>query len=250
MAESTLSLGLTEYRNRIAFFAGYGAAYSSASAAQQSIINDIINDAYSRFLEPEGHQWSFLRPPGTLTTAANTSDYDAPDDFGSLDGEMTFSSTDGLFRPVQQVGEGDIRRWRQGNTNSGIPMFVGVQPVAATTATEGQRFKFLLYPSPAGVYTLTYPYHAYQGMLSGSFPYPLGGMQHSQTILEICLAMAEERLFDAPGIHVAAAQERLKASIARDRQNAPQNMGQYIKRKELMPEGFTWNPGVTYTPAP
>ena len=49
---------------------------------------------------------------------------------------------------------------------------------------------------------------------------------HSETILESCLAIAEQRLENSSGIHTQKFQERLAASCAMDRQlQTPDTMG-------------------------
>jgi len=55
--------------------------------------------------------------------------------------------------------------------------------------------------------------------------YHLGGMQHSDTLRELCLARAEEELDDMPGVHAARALSLLAASIDRDSNNAARFLG-------------------------
>ena len=56
--------------------------------------------------------------------------------------------------------------------------------------------------------------------------YALGGGVHSQTLLEIILALVEERDNDGVGVHAQTAQRLLASSVARDRMLAPHTIGQ------------------------
>ncbi len=59
-------------------------------------------------------------------------------------------------------------------------------------------------------------------------PYPYGGGEHSETILEACLSVAEERRDDIPmgtGAHGMAFVTRLAASIAMDSRKKPTKLG-------------------------
>tara|TARA_R110002110_G_scaffold93689_1_gene243565 strand:- start:243 stop:605 length:363 start_codon:yes stop_codon:yes gene_type:complete len=84
----------------------------------------------------------------------------------------------------------------------------------------------MLYPKPDKAYTLSYRYHALPNQLTAANPYPMGGAAHAETILESCLAVAESRMDNNAGIHAAAFQQRLAASIAFDTaMHTPEHMG-------------------------
>lgn len=298
MAEPTLMLTLTDYRNRCTFFLGWGSAYSSASTAQKAIVDDCIKDGHTRFLEC-GYNWTFLKPEaslnlnaaystGTVTIVAgvvtlsggtfpswaaageinvagasysvNTrdsgtqvtlddlsaaasagtvysltqSDYDCPDDFGTLETPLAYGTQDSQRGFIRHVGESEIRGLREGGWQSGIPLYVAVGISGVTTASEGQRNQFKFWPRPSTALHLKYNYHAYQDAMTGTTPYPLGGLAHSQTILESILAVAELKLLDAPGAHSESFAVRLAASIKRDKELGPSNMGRFIGANKEM----------------
>lgn len=151
-------------------------------------------------------------------TITSTGDYDLPDDFGGIEGKITFDQ-DEAYRSLPIVGEGSIRALRQNNVSAREPDRAAIRPKAyAVSASEGQRFELMLWPVPDQVYNLTYRYNAIPNKISATNEYPLGGMIHGETILESCLAMAEHTMDDQQGIHAARFQELMAASIAFDRQ--------------------------------
>jgi hypothetical protein len=83
----------------------------------------------------------------------------------------------------------------------------------------------MVYPTPDQAYTITFNYVAYPYSLTLSHPYPLGGDAHGDTILESCLAAAEESLDDDQTLHTGRFQERLAASIAFDKRKGPESLG-------------------------
>ena len=70
------------------------------------------------------------------------------------------------------------------------------------------------------MYVLSYRKLILLNKLSQTNPYPLGGMQHGETILESCLSIAEQRLNDGQkGQHWQQFMTRLAASISYDRRS-------------------------------
>lgn len=142
--------------------------------------------------------------------------FNLPDDFGGAVGNFTFSEA-GLYWPVPVVGEGQIRSLRSQSDYTGKPKYVAIRPLANDGST-GQRFELMVWPNLSGSYTLHYKYNVLTSQLTTGAPYPLGGMQHTETILQSCLAVAERRRDDQKGIQWDMFVERLGASIAYDRQ--------------------------------
>lgn len=233
MAESTLTLSLFELRQEVADFLGFGRDSTDWTADQEARLDSCINSGIRQFYFPPAiqgatkHEWSFLRPVAQLTTSADTEDYDLPDDFGGIiNGTLTFYGASDTYTHLVLVGEGAIRRMRQGVTvDSSYPSYAAVRPKAAT-GTTGQRFEIMLYPTPDDTYTIEYRYMALPGKLTEAKPYPLGGAMYSEVILEGCLAIAEQRLDDAAGQHTNSFMALLAAAIERDRAaNTPDFFG-------------------------
>ena len=234
MAESTLSLTYDEFRVSVGDYLGYGRTSGDWSGNAGDRIDESVQSGYRQFLS--AHDWTFLKPNTTLTTADGTGDYTAPDDFGGLQGPMPYAANIG-WAPVTQTGEADIRRLRMANASttsvSGKPYLAAVQ-VQAGTGTASQKFKFLLYPEPDGAYVLTYRYSALQNKLTSAAIFPLGGALYSEVILQSMLAVAETRYNDEIRHHRQVYAEKLAQAIVQDgRLNQPEHLGRMIDNSDL-----------------
>jgi hypothetical protein len=250
MAESSLSLGLPDFEREVGYFLGFGGDSSAWTADQDSLVTRIIKRGLRQFYSPpvvnQGeapHEWTFLKPVTTLATVSGTKAYTLPDDFGGIDGVMTFNVDQGL-REVQIVSDAWIRIRNQGSEDSGYPVAAAIRP-KTTTGADGQRFEMILWPKPDGVYTLTYCYLALVGALSDSYPYPYGGQRHAETVLASCLAAAEAEKDEVKGTKWQIFMERLAASIAHDRRfSAPRFLGYNSDRSDdgnsMVPRALTY----------
>jgi hypothetical protein len=93
------------------------------------------------------------------------------------------------------------------------------------------------------------PYYVLPAMLTSGVPYPYGGATHAETILESCLAVAEQRLDDSAAVHSSKYRMCLEASVMADRRHRPQLLGYNGDRSDgrgrLTPRDRYEN-GVTY----
>jgi hypothetical protein len=127
--------------------------------------------------------------------------------------------------PILVVSEHRILALLQQSTDEGRPQYAAIRFKSGTTKEEGQRQEVKWWPIPDAAYTLTYRYEGYTGKLTESLPYPLGGMKHSETIIESCLAVAEQRANDERGLHWEKFISLLATSIAQDRKSGAQYYG-------------------------
>ncbi len=171
---------------------------------------------------------------GAIAIDSGASVAPLPDDFGGFEGQLNGSlPASSVVWPIDLVSEGRIRQmYALTPTTSGRPLFAGLQPLKGVSATRGQRQQLILYPLADQAYVLQCTYYVNPDYLTTAFPFHLGGAQHAETILESCLAVAEERLDDAQGVHAAAFKTRLMASIGKDRQNKPQSLGYNADRSD------------------
>lgn len=198
---------------------------------------------------------------GDTFTVAADGDYQFPDDFGGLDGDLFYDQADNAFYPIKLTSEGMILNLRMRETveitTTGKPEMAAVVPINSTTNSEGQRWNLMIWstPSDGNVYTLTYRYHALQNALSLTRPFALGGAAHFETILASCLATAEQFLNDTAGQMTNRWLERLFASVSHDRtRNMPSTYGTNLDRSGNRPiaqrrriENTTTFNGVLYT---
>lgn len=175
--------------------------------------------------------------------------YTLGDDFGGMDGPITYRPGSASFYPsIEVTSAARIRQFRQNDDTTGRPVFAAIQPQAHVAAT-GTRFEILLYPIPDDVYVLTYRYKSRPNMIDATSLYPVGGMEHSQTILESCLAIVERKLDDNRGVHHAAFMECLAGSVAHDiAEHTPDRLGYNGDASDALAYeyGFLTTPMVTF----
>ncbi len=252
MAESTLSLQLSDLAAAVGFYLGYNrtpASWSGWQAASPYVASgpdtqlaDILitinvgmrmfyfhkplpsgegQDVMLQPLQPP-HRWSFLCPERTLTTVIGQTDYPLPDDFKAFLGDMVYSAVNsGAFATVGKTSSGDVRMWTALASSGRAPPSRFAEVPRQTDGAQGQRFNVVFFPVPDAAYTLTYRSEINPPALSAQNPYPYGGSAHGETILEACLAAAENRLMDVSAqdpsaVHLEAFQRLLQASIAQD----------------------------------
>jgi hypothetical protein len=266
MPESSLSLQLSDFASEVGSFLGFGrtpANWSGWVAAtpyvpssldsQLAWIMACIQGGLRQFYYPQSvdggpiaHKWSFLSPQRILTVVAGQGVYDLPDDFGSMEGEFTYQSTDSTWYTVRRCGIGEISR--------NLQMLFGIQDKPTKCATypkqtdgsQGQRFQVSFAPIPDSTYNLTYTSNLLPQMLSNSNPYPYGGAFHGETILESCLAVAESRFQDEANpqsTHRMEFEKRLQASITVDiRDFKPAYLGYNADRSDQRSGPYPWGP--------
>jgi hypothetical protein len=256
VAESSLSIQLSDLASEVGQLLGFGrtasgwtgwqgaAPYVPAAATtggvtlgssdtQLGLVMAVVQAGVRQFYNPEAvapeeppHRWSFLTPERTITTVTSQSDYPLPDDHGGFEGEMTFDPTNTTWTTIRRVGVGMVRREQQLSQGlTGRPTLFAEFPKPSDGVT-GQRFGVAFYPTPDAAYVLTYRCNVLPVALSATNPFPYGGEQHGETILESVLDVAERRLNDEVGVHRQAYLSRLRASVAADaRDHRPENLG-------------------------
>ena len=234
MAESSLSLGFVELMNAVCRYLGYGPDYTDTALddGRELTVNGIMQTGLRQFYFPPAdvrsgkvHEWSFLETSATLDTTANDEDQDLGEDFGSLVGPFIYDDTSEGCRRIYTYPDSTIRHKRMYETSTGYPTMCAIRPLAATGAA-GQRYEVLWYPTPDAAYTLNYKYVVLKNILSTTYPYPLGGMEHAETVKASCLAAAEIERNDEKGIYWDRYMERLQSSIAFDLRREPEQYGQ------------------------
>ena len=263
--ESSLTLQYVQLKGEVGEFIGYGrgpdnGADSTWNAAQVSDIDFCVASGLRQFYFPppvEGergsYDWSFLKPTSTFDLPVNAYIVPLPDDFGGFEGPVTLLTTNKTAMPwqIQWRNEGVIREMYAVTPQmSGPPMFCATVPLKGTTGTQGQRFQLLMFPLADQDYTVQAQYYISPDFLSGAFPYAYGGAPHAETLLESCLAIAEQRRDDAMSVHSAKFKERLLASISMDRRMKPQKLGRNLDRSDdrqwQRSDVHWWAPAATY----
>ena len=227
MAESSLSIGWPELQQSVGFFLGYGRTIGDWSVAHLAEIALNVQSGVRRVYYPmngEGYEWSFLRPTKTLAIVTDDGDYDLPDDFGRLIGDLHFAADTNRIG-IARISVGRLLELRSRSDRNDAPVYVAIR-YKESDGSGGQRQEALFWPEPSEDWTLSYEYEAYSGELSDTYPYPLGGMQLAELYTESCLAVAEQRVNNEAGLHTQAYQALLVDAIARDKKRGAKIFGQ------------------------
>jgi len=243
MAESTLSIAYADLLVAVAVFLGYSPTAEDWTDAQTAQLDRIVQSGYRLFLFPAGmegieagYEWSFLKPWTTLEMTADDEDQDLPDDFGGLIDGFHFAAGTG-YAPVRApVSVGDVLDERRRISTTGWPRIAAIR-AKSSDGSDGQRAEVMWWPTPDSAYVVSYRYAAYTGKLTSVIKYPLGGMEHSETLTESCLAAAERSIEDVSGLHREAFRGLLSSSITRDKRRGAMFFGNVGNRVELGQSG-------------
>lgn len=238
MPEPTLTLTYTSLRQEVGFFLGYGRDSTAWDATQTATVNFVVTSGLRQFYNPPplpgekaSYDWSFMRPVGQLSLPTGASSVPLWDDFGGTEGDVTVQATGSpqtvspwVLRPCN---EGYVRElYATSPLQTGRPMHAAVRWEKGTTADRSQRATLVVWPQADRDYTLQVAYYVNPDALSASFPYHMGGMPHSETVLASCKAAAERDLDDQiDGPQQRNYLVRLAASVNADRRNKPQALG-------------------------
>ena len=153
---------------RVADYLGYGAALKGDNAGDNwARVHRVIEDGYKQFLFPlmpgekNVYQWRFLKPQTTLTLVAETWEYTLDDNFGGFIDEFIYPDGTGLRPPAPRSLE-RLLNLRAGSNISGDPYVYAFRPVALTAST-GQRWQILFYPTPSTAHVMRYRYRVIPG---------------------------------------------------------------------------------------
>jgi hypothetical protein len=148
-----------------------------------------------------------------------------PAEYGGIVGNrITWHEPAGITTSMPIVNEGQIRGMYQRSSSTGQPAYAAIRPQASDGENEQGRELYVWPPfADSPVFETTYEfginYLVRPPRLTSDNPYPLGGAEHSETILSACLSMAEE--VKAPGQRTQWERflERLAASVSQDRES-------------------------------
>jgi hypothetical protein len=164
-----------------------------------------------------------------------------PWDFGGMtgDGKFKYDNAENKLSVIDVCSDVKIGHLRQHSVATGTPYLAAIVPLR-TAGAQGQRWGVLFHPPPNDLITLHYRYYLQpDALVDTSAEYPYGGVAHSETILESCLAIAELREKDSSDTtHQDRFSQLLQGSIDHDRQfgEVIEVYGQNIDRSDG-PEG-------------
>lgn len=147
--------------------------------------------------------------------------YTLPDDFGTLQGPITFRpGANSYYGPIEIFGESQIRTRKQSTLITGVPRRAALRP-KAHTPTTGQRWELILDPDPDAEYVLYHRYGVNPNALTATNKYPYGGMKYGELWIAATLYAAEQRFKDVSEWQWKGVfEERLGHAIGMDEKDA------------------------------
>ena len=203
--------------------------HSEASQVDLALETGLRKFYVPMVLPGERHSWNwkFLKPIGTVTTNDDVYTYDLPSGYVSLEGPITFTPGEGTLYPgLEIVPEHRIRKWLADSTGAGRPQYAATRVKPIDKAAGGTSWEILFYPPPDDTYELSFSYSVNPIAMDNEATLPYGGQQHAQTLIEACLAAAEEQNGQVNGPHAVKYLECLQTSVSIDkRSNCPESIG-------------------------
>lgn len=204
---------------------GFGASASVWTPNETRQVEVALQTGLRKFYHPvpiEGernsYSWKFLHPIFNLSMTSGQSTYDLPSDFAMLDGDLCYSPGAAvLYPPIRIVGENQIRNMLAREESSARPLLAAIR--AKSPSDTGTEYEILFWPVPDSTYALNGRYAINPRAGSDDTAVPHGGQFHAQTIIEACLAAAEE-MMGKPGIHTQLFKANLRSSVSHDRQTS------------------------------
>jgi hypothetical protein len=226
-----LSYTFKDLYTRVSKYLGTG---RTPSGVALSDVQDIVNRAYKQFLFPvvqvganlRHWKWSFLEHSTQLICHNGVTNYNMPRDFGSMITDFTYTLQDNkLITALKQIDEASMLRLQAFNAGNGEPLYYCIRPTNAD-ASQICHHEVLLYPIPNGDYTFAYSYDRNPPKLENDDDIPVGAVEMSECLLQLCLAVAEQEQDEVIGVQSQLAGTMLIAAVQLDKErNASATVG-------------------------
>lgn len=257
MDTATFTITFDELAGEVGAFLGYGRGVKYQQpewdSEQEFAIRSCVKAGLHNFYYPapqpgeSAHSWSFLSPTKEFTLASGARTVLLPEDFGGVLGGVFNATTSVCPYQLQPRDKSWIDlEFVRSSSQTGAPRYFAVRAQAAVRDTAEQREELYVFPEADAAYTLRVSYYLVPAATDGTHQHCYGGRAHAQTILESCLAVAEQRLNAKVREHTAAFAQRLAASIGLDRRHQPQQLGQ-MQGEELQFRDGRWLGSTTVT---
>jgi hypothetical protein len=150
--------------------------------------------------------------------------FDLPANFANLKGQRITFAENKDVPYIIVAGEARVRDSLRRSSSVGRPQLAAVRPKPhGGSDDEEQRYELVLWPRPDRAYVLEYRYQVLVSKLATG-KYPIGGMEHGETIEAACMA-AIERELEGPGPQDADFVRMLEVSKRKDNEHAPDYFG-------------------------
>jgi hypothetical protein len=232
-----LDLAYSDIMSEISQFLGYGVDYTTLDTKPLAVCTSVLQSGLRQFYYPQitrteqgmgstmTHRWNFLEALFSASLADTEATAALPVDFKAFKDQYIYIyDTAEISVQIPIVPFSTIIQYRRQNpTRTGKPQFAAIS--YTNTGQAAQSTKLELYPTANAAFTLKGTFTIQPIKMTAVYPYHYGGAQHSETVLESCLAVAESRMNDTIGVHKAEFEQRLYASIQADNELAPSLIG-------------------------
>lgn len=247
-----MDMGATfnEIRSELSFAAGWGRISSgwdddADPGKKGDAIDSCIRYGLRKFLTGtiapgtrKVYEWSFLRKQYKFLTVADQTDYPLPEDFGSPDGDLTY--TQDFFSPVPFITDGRLLAMQSSQpTATGVVQFAAIRFLPSQGAVP-QAQHLLLFPTPTGAWTLLLSYQINPDLLSERSQVPAGGPAYARAILYACLSELATRIGPPNPQYEQEYQAALLAAISVDSRVRAGSLGYNGDGERI---ARAWDPG-------
>ena len=247
---STLAISKAVYEAELGDFMGWGRGTVGANGVltwpgdEQTRLQIDVASGLRRFYFC-GHPWSFLDPKETLTFTAGQQTITLPEDFGGVQGgasALILDSNGNKVGVLSFVGASLVEQCYEDTTSTGIPRRICYRPIKKMQAGRLQREELLVWPIPDQAYQVVFHYFITPDFLTDvTQPYAYGGVDHHETILELCLAVAEMRRDNAALVHGPESLRLLELSKVIDKRKKPTRLGYNRDRSDDRIDDHWWD---------
>lgn len=220
--ETALTLTYDELQKQVSDYAYGTRNLRRINADDLERLESVCFNGLRRFYYPQqlniniSHDWSFLVSNFDFYTETSVPDYVMPFNFGGAIGPLHHDPADNVRTSITKVTPNKITWQRQSNITIVNWPTMYAESSVSSGGRQSQRWQLMLWPTPAAVYHFHGRMRIQPLAPNGNQIYLYGGPEHSQTIIEACLAEAELKIDGQPGAHAAAFQQCMLTSVTLD----------------------------------
>jgi hypothetical protein len=209
-----------DLKNRVSRFLGtYGS--SGPTGTDLTDVEDYVRSGYLKFLMR--YDWTFRRKYTSLSTQTGQNVYSLPPDYGGMRTPFQFTEPT-AYPPMEERAESELAELQSLGQFNSYPQYYAIR-AGAYQPQVGQLYEVMMWPTPNAELTMYYSYYWMPPKLENDTDVPVGGTEHTETVLKFCLAAAEEEADEVNGVQTQAAERELANSIRIDKMREPRTLG-------------------------
>ena len=212
---------------------------------------DIVYRAYRRFLYPvsfvtkKTHLWSWLKKEATLQLESGKDEYLLPQDFDALHRPFMYTLNTGRYGAITKTSMDKLMLEKSYNSINSWPLLCAIYPESVST-TVSQNKKVIFWPVPNGTFQLNYSYVCEPPKPTVATDIFMGDCLTDETLLQVCLAVAEQDSDEKIGVQSQLADQQVQALILKDSGDAPNTVG-FVKDGNIHGCGYNRNWTLKYS---